>query len=178
MPELLRAMLQSRPLGRPIINHEWLKSWSWLNRNFIDACLAEYGVRGFDSGLAIINGSGLDEHEVYADYVRRFELLKHYARIKPNHDVWSIFGLPGQPNYRMMLGQIMAPPCVRYDDQIIVAPIVEIADDANHIAYNDKDQTWRAHIVKLGERVRRFHLAIFAQEQGLPLDDISQLLEN
>ena len=182
------------PGGR--INLDWLNAWTFLNGELLRPVLRKLNMPDFTSGLDVIDRGHLGSHAVYASYLKRFGLLRIKFKLEyegfeknvkqgnlddldyryllstlPVDDIWVAFGQPGQPNYRAILGSIMQPPMVKYNDTMLYPSSLIEEGSSDMDKYKERvETTWRTGMAELIERVDRFRRAEFAVQNGLPPD--------
>jgi len=135
-------------MGSGIINFDWLDHWVPAQIHVLGAhAQANLHADIPMSGLEEIEDDGaLANHPVFATYPPRIaalrgyfealdrarppvdpktlegsELLGYALRNSPLKDPWVVFGLPGQPAYRLLLGTLVPPPRVHFENMTLVA---------------------------------------------------------
>lgn len=118
----------------------------------------------------------LTRNALWAEYVVRYSLLTDQASIADlpvaeittimavaaaNSDPWLMFMLPGQPEYRHILGTVLPPPRIRFRDGDWCFGGYPEGPFAG--AYREVD-----------ERVRRFRNAQYAARRGIPLHEFEK----
>jgi|GEM_PF-4748861 len=189
---MLNEIISKKPPGGRI-NLDWLNSWEYLKNELVAKVLRHNNMPDFTSGLDVISRGHLIGHPIYASYINqisklkiRFELenkgledsvsngnledldYRFHICFLANDDVWAVFGQPGQPNYRMILGEIMKPPMIEFDDFILYPNSVENIESQ----YNKEpgSDSWQNGMKEFIHRVDQFRSAEFAVQNGLSID--------
>ncbi|WP_455203316.1 hypothetical protein [Kaarinaea lacus] len=187
------------------INFDWLQSWTFCLGEIIYPILKEQNMPTFTSGIDVITRGYLKTHPIFPAYLSRldtlggminmenaakdniaatakseYEFQYRYAMVDAaNNDPWVLFAMPGQPNYRYMLGQQMRPPLVSFADKNSVAGQTAFSKLAmlegkpfDPIEYGAIE----LHTVKdLEKLVKRFRAAEYAVARGLPANTFDNL---
>ncbi|UJR82324.1 hypothetical protein [Sandaracinus amylolyticus] len=166
------------------INFDWLNNWSSIVGQVVVPARSELGLPAYTSGFDVIQRGALRTHPIYAQYLerapmlsQRLELLRRSAldaasparqaemlavRDAPARDKWVLFALPGQPDYRAILGHVLPPPRIRFANATIDARRSALARLAG------ASETYSAELDALEARVARFMRAERAVSLGLP----------
>ena len=80
-------------------------------------------------------------------------------------DFYVVFGLPGQPYYRHLLGTYMAPPAVKFSNVTIYARRPGILRMQGS---KPDEETYEKIFLELQKRIQRFRAAEYAVAHGLP----------
>lgn len=174
------------------INFDWLSHWSVFLGEGIQPILRRYNMPLYTSGFDVIHRGKLGTHPIYGEYLGQqkvisghinryraalengkpttgFEgILSHATWDMAYRDPWTIFGLPGQPDYRYILGRALRPFRVRFTNYELIAdrPVnLRLAEQTQGIYGND---TYADHLNDLDDRVSHFRNAEFAVSQGMP----------
>jgi len=131
------------------INLDWLDFWPVLAPGLARA-VRRIGLHTWlgTAGYGVLENPALSAHPVYRHLTSRMNALNDVLRnMRANRvfnpprddsgnigdafllrelaitrqDYWPVFSLPGQPNFRLLLGSLFAPPLVRFDDAEIPA---------------------------------------------------------
>ena len=88
----------------------------------------------------------------------------------PIRDPWIVFGLPGQPDYRYLLGKTFRPIRVQFDNYTLFGRR-SVAWRLDDIATGKGgDETYSSVLEDLIPLVERFKRAEYAVSRGLPAD--------
>jgi hypothetical protein len=155
--------LLARRTGR--VNRDWLREWQPVRDDAVAPVLERHRLPRFASGFEVVEETLLAEHPVLPRYLHRARELMAQPQVLAARDSvredplalpfvelaardwWAMFGLPGQPVYRFLLGRWLPPPGVRF---------ANVASDAV------------LEVDALLARVRRFRDAQRAVALGLP----------
>ena len=180
--EEIRLGFETHQTGN--INFDWLNNWSFLVGEAVNPVLQEMRMPLYTSGLDVIARGPLNTHPVFREYLDKFIPFRGALKMEyqawesnpvadrerwaivqmPLKDIWVVFGLPGQPNYRYMLGRFLPPPAVQFMDECLYASRPITLRMVDSIA----EQTFQARIEALEQRLRRFRAAEYAVSVGLP----------
>lgn len=177
------------------INLDWLNNWSVFIGEAIDPARRDLGMPDFTPGWDVIARGRLGSHPVYGPYLRHIRALARLAPLRkaeppkekslsavyayavadlPTRDPVCIFAFPGQPEYRLTLGQYLPPPRVRFDGFTLHAErspgasvVAKIADQLGQTA-SEEDVTFKPVFDEFDPRLRRFRHAEYAVSVGLP----------
>lgn len=188
---LLRGAIDSRSGN---INLDWLNQWSAIIGEAHIPVIRKHHLPDFTSGLDVIERGSLGSHPIYKEYVDQVEVLRgHLILYKqqfaagpvpsdvtelynyaitdmPTRDPWVVFGLPGQPDYRYLLGQAFSPARVQFENYIldgrrpVARRLREMATEKGG------DETYSSVLDDLTPLVERFRRAEYAVSRGLPAD--------
>lgn len=180
------------------INFDWLNSWNFVKGEILSPVLEEKNLPFYTSGFDVISRGELSDHPIYRDYPERMNVLwKHlelmnvlqsqdkditeslessmqdmenYAlKTLPMQDPWVIFGLPGQPIYRYLLGHYLSPPGILFSDfnhytrQTISLGLLKEEKI-------EEGETYELQSQKLELQIKRFRAAEKAVSLGLAPD--------
>jgi hypothetical protein len=168
------------------INFDWLNNWSFILGEAVKPVLQEKHMPNFTSGFDVIDRGPLGSHPIFSEYLANVSPLRGHLNLErsridespsaspeewavadmPLRDPWVLFGLPGQPNYRLLLGRHLPPPAVQFENFTIYArrPVQLRLQDFG------SDETFENRMIELQDRVRRFRAAEKAVSLGLPPD--------
>ena len=172
------------------INFDWLNNWTAIQGEVVAMTLGALQMPNFTSGFDAIARGPLGTHPVYREYLNKVGRLSQHAMLNKlrseeilakapkgdrnelfatidlaSSDQWVIFAMPGQPIYRYMLGNSLAPPRVQFEDHSIDAARAEPTEpDANG------DDSLSKVVDEVHERIGRFRRAEMATRLGLPLN--------
>ena len=179
------------------INYGWMDCWGAFRALVVGPVLGE---RSVESGLAQIEQGPLRSHPLFPEYIFRLRPMEarmdmHFAILQDTlprspadvdqaekeritvislpdkHGIGTLFGLPGIPDYRLVLGWFLAPPRIVFE---------------NFTLYVDRPKQRGVHplqglppfmmereeiqevYVSLDQRVERFRQATYLQKVGLP----------
>ncbi len=188
---LLRGAIDGRSGD---INLDWLNEWSAVIGEAHIPVIQKHHLPEFTSGLDVIERGSLGSHPIFREYVDQFRVLRgHLTFMKqqfaagpvpsdvtelctyaiadmPIRDPWVVFGLPGQPDYRYLLGRYFSPARVQFDNYVldgrhpIVRQIQEMATGEGG------DETYSSALNDLTPLVERFRRAEYAVSLGKPAD--------
>lgn len=188
---LLRGAIDSRSGN---INLDWLNQWSAIIGEAHIPVIRKHHLPDFTSGLDVIERGSLGSHPIYKEYVDQVEVLRgHLILYKqqfaagpvpsdvtelynyavtdmPTRDPWVVFGLPGQPDYRYLLGQAFSPVRVQFENYIldgrrpVARRLREMATEKGG------DETYSSVLDDLTPLVERFRRAEYAVSLGSPAD--------
>jgi hypothetical protein len=171
------------------IHTDWMTFWPALVKYIFPFAMAKAGVFEFTAGFDVIQRGGLRDHPIYRDYLAKatslfgfFKLYHprstslHPQAIQHAQDLsrtalenpYIFFALPGEPVYRLALGQMLAPPAVRfrnftcYANRSVIGMI--IAEREGRLWEN----TFSLIATEVEHRVARFRAAEYATSIGLP----------
>ena len=180
------------------INFDWLQSWTFCLGEIVSPILQDRNMPLFTSGIDVIIRGYLNTHPVYPAYLSRLDTLNGMINMenaskanifntaKSDYDLryrsaivdaayqnrWILFAMPGQPNYRFMLGQQMRPPLVVFSDHNSVAGETGLSKLAKLNAENFNPKEYGAidlnAVKELEGLVKRFRAAEYAVARGLP----------
>lgn len=179
----IRSGFESHRSGN--INSDWLNNWSFIMGEAVRPVLIERRLPSFTSGLDVIERGPLRSHPIFSEYPVRLSSLGGHLKMErqargtqpelgreewalidlPMRDPWILFGLPGQALYRLLLGMVMPPPAVQFENGTIYArrPVALRLQGGG-------DETVQERMDDLEERVERFRAAEYAVSLGLPPD--------
>jgi hypothetical protein len=177
------------------INFDWLNSWDAVLGEAFGPTIADLSLPAYTSGFDVIKRGPLDDHPVYSEVTRHQQavLLGHAKRnyaaapdprsgsleaveLHATADLGyrqplAIFGLPGQPTYRFMLGMTFRPSVVNFADGKLHCGRPGIAlKKAMMIDDPNEPDTFEEVVEALTPRIARFRNAQWAQARGLALD--------
>ena len=181
------------------INFDWLNNWSFVLGEAIRPVLSEESLPSFTSGFDVISRSTLlAGHPVFRDYLEWASILRGHTKflkaVAPggpaldpvgglkeheafairdlaSRDSSAVFGLPGQPDYRLLLGRDMPLPRVQFDNFACDARQPGTLKLKQMVGLREGDEAEHAaRIDELEERVRRFRRAERAVSLGLSAD--------
>ncbi len=182
-----RELLHRTSILTANINLSWLNNWSSIVGQALQPTLAKLGEPSFTSGFDVIARGALRSHPVYPHYLKRTQLLTGRLRLLEiglprilenvppfrhaeyvalvdlaRRSPWVIFALPGQPDYRSILGASLTPPRVIFGNGIVDLDLRLLREHASseHASSQIMDDTAR--------RVVRFAAAEKAASLGLP----------
>lgn len=166
------------------INFDWLNNWSFVLGEAISPIIQENRLPTYTSGFDVIHRGILHTHPVFSEYLEKSQSILGHLKMEkqarastgspseeqwaevdmPSRDPWIVFGLPGQPYYRAMLGRGVPPPAIRFENFIIYAhrPMRLC------LQHPESDDTYEQVMIDLQSRVRRFRAAEKAVSLGLP----------
>jgi hypothetical protein len=175
------------------INFDWLIHWSALTAAGVAPVLDELKLPSYTSGIAAIDRGPLSTHPVYAEAIQGTNLLNGKIREfrgqygdrpgdDPNErhlfvsagiaagDPGAVFGLPGQPEYRYILGFAFPPAQVVFGNFTRTArrPIWLRLQEIS--AGKPDVEDYAGRIADLESRLGRFRRAEKAVSLGLPPD--------
>lgn len=177
------------------INLDWLDNWAALVRETVLPVLREGTLPPYTSGFEVIKRGPLCSHPIFREYLEKGHILQRYLKLMylkltspqggqqddllaleshavadmPQRDPWVVFGLPGQPNYRYLLGLAVPPPIVRFENFTYAASRAITLTHLEKIqGVQDGEETYEACSHDLGTRIRRFRAAEKAVSLGLP----------
>jgi hypothetical protein len=183
---------------RHSINLDWLDFWPILAPGLARALKrAGLGTSLGITGYGVLENPAMHDHPVYRHLPDRLGALTAMLRnlrlrhmFNPPHDdsadlgdafllremaitsedYWPVFSLPGEPNFRLLLGMLFSPPLVRFDDAEVPAS-----------ASSPSDWPWPVDGASLANAIRdaearldALHKADAAARFGLPLDAFRQ----
>jgi hypothetical protein len=149
----------------------------------------------FTGGWDVIARGRLRTHPIYGAYLGRIRGLSRLASLGkaeppkdrswqavyayavadlPTRDPVVIFALPGQPEYRLTLGEYVPPPRVRFDGLTLHAERSPGASAVAKVAammgqtVSEEDVTFKPVFDEFDPRLRRFRHAEYAVSVGLP----------
>lgn len=166
------------------VNLDWFLLWQPLYEHVVMEVIREGGFPTFTSGLDVIDRGPLGSHPVYREYLAHMDLLVGKLRMLPamararvdpaeNPLMWMeleqaarepliVFGLPGQPDYRELLGAHMQPPEIRFADGEVHW------GRPSFIVQEGEDPTFATASAEVARMVGRFRAAEKAVALGLP----------
>jgi hypothetical protein len=179
---------------RHSINLDWLDFWAVLAPGMARA-LRRVGLSTWlgAPGFGVLENPAFRDHPVYRHLPARLEALSDVLRnlrlsrvFNPPRDdsedigeafllrelavtaqdYWPVFSLPGQPNFRLLLGSVFAPLLVRFIDREIPATASAWPD----WPWPVDGPTLAAAAHQAETRLHRLHGAEAAARLGLPLD--------
>jgi hypothetical protein len=120
------------------INLSWLMIWEDVIEKAILSVLRETGMPNYTSGFDVIQRGTLRDHPIFSEYpgaipplrgnlklmrkalfalvpqgIDEYKFEKYVLCDMTFHDPWILFGLPGQPEYRV-LGRHLPPPAIHF----------------------------------------------------------------
>lgn len=183
------------------INFHWLNNYGPVVREAVEPARRALGLPAFTGGWDVIARGRLGSHPVYREYLNRIgatfrmlamnaveppdevtpEAYYQYAlRDLPRHEPAVLFAFPGQPGYRLMLGEHVPPPLVRFanvarsEDVQPAARVLARFQAAAGGEVLDEDALHFEPVVRdLEARVRRFREAEYLTSLGLPSDAVA-----
>ena len=167
------------------INFDWLNSWAFIVGEAVEPIARNLGMPSYTSGFDVINRGFLRSHPLFSEYPAnvlsiRGRLKMHFNTISRHQsstaedkavadmalrDFYVVFGLPGQPNYRYLLGTYMAPPAIMFSNVTIYARRPAILRVQG---YKPGEETYEKVFLEIQKRIRRFRAAEYAVAHGLP----------
>ena len=186
----LRKGIDSNRSGN--INIDWLNLWMSVRENIVEPTMYDLQLPPFITGKDVIRDSALGTHPVYREYLQQYTTLGfRLERMKvgaangptpsnpseiyvyamadlPQRDFWAVFGLPGQPDYRHLLGVVFRPVQVRFENYVLDGrrPMLLGLQALNE----GGDDTYATVLEDLVPLVQRFRFAEYAVSKGLPVD--------
>jgi len=188
---LLRRAIDSR-FGD--INLDWLNQWTAIIGEAHLPVIRKHHLPDFTSGLDVIVRGSLGSHPIYKEYVDQWRVLRGHLALNqqqfaagpvpadatalygyaiadmPTRDPWVVFGLPGQPDYRYLLGQTFRPVRVQFDDYVLDGRRPATRRLQEMTTGKDGDETYSSVLDDLTPLVQRFRRAEYAVGKGLPAD--------
>jgi hypothetical protein len=182
------------------VNLDWLNNWAVFIGEAIEPARRDLNMPGFTAGWDVISRGRLGAHPVYGPYLGRIRGLFKLASLgqaEPPKDkspeaVYAyavadlaardpvvIFAFPGQPEYRLALGEYVPPPRVRFDGLTLHADRTPGASAVRKVAAligqpaNEEDVTFKPVFEDFDSRIRRFRHAEYAVSVGLPPETFS-----
>lgn len=182
------------------INLDWLRSWSLCRIELIQPILEREEHPAFTSGFDVIQRGHLKRHPFFPAYLARSKTLLGALRLEalardniattaqsdydlryrmamteaPLKDPWIVFALPGQPKFRMMLGQHMHAPQVTFTDSKSFTAETALSRVAQQsgggLTPVQLGTIPQAAVEALDALLRRFRVAEYAASRGLPPD--------
>jgi hypothetical protein len=168
------------------INIDWVQFWL-LIKEIVDKEF-QRPLPSFTTGLQVISRGPLKTHPIYREYLvkasslvlrlnlpftfrkdlniieeKEAQFLIDHAKIDPG----LVYGLPGQPVFRYLLGSLVPPPSIKfenfmyYSDRPVVFRNTEINRGIN------AEATYKGHSKVLEDQVRQFRQAEYAVSLGL-----------
>jgi hypothetical protein len=176
------------------INLAWLMIWKDVTEKAILPVLSEMSMPDYTSGFDVIQRGTLKDHPIFSEYHANIQPLRGHLKLMrkgmsalmeqgvdelkiekymlcemPFHDAWIIFGLPGQPEYRELLGQHLPPPRIRFENFIFNAarPALLRLQEISKVFSNEatdnnttkKGRTYESTSNDLEARIRHFRQA-------------------
>jgi hypothetical protein len=178
------------------INLDWLNNWAVFIGEAIEPARRDLSMPDFTPGWGVIAQGQLRTHPVYAQYFGRIQALYRLASLQKRaeppkerslqavyafaladlaaRDPVVMFAFPGQPEYRLTLGEYVPPPRVRFDGFTLHAERSPGASAVARVAammgqaVSEKDLTFKPVFDEFDPRLRRFRHAEYAVSVGLP----------
>jgi len=177
------------------INLDWLNNWSVFAGEAIAPARQDLRMPDFTAGWDVISRGPLGTHPIYGPYGGRVRALLTMARLGvadavqddsmaaayafavadlPVHDPRVIFAFPGQPVYRLTLGEHLPPPRVRFDGFTVHAQRNPVSGVLAKLAAQsgetppDDDVSFETCFSSFDARLARFRDAEYAVSVGLP----------
>jgi hypothetical protein len=190
--DLIRQKVQRRSRN---INLDWLDNWGVLIGEAVEPARRDLGMPSFTGGWDVIARGRLGTHPIYQQYRGRLQALFNLAMQNnpeppkekslkavyayaiahlPSRDPICIFAFPGQPEYRLTLGELVPPPRVRFDGFSLHAErrpgahVLAKLSDQMGLAPREEDVTFKPVFDEFDPRLRRFRNAEYAVSVGLP----------
>jgi hypothetical protein len=175
------------------INVDWLNSWTAVQGEVVASVIVDRGLPSGTSGFDVISRGPLRTHPIFPEYLEKgHSLAGHLNTIKvaqgsgplpkelpemeryaladmPSRDRWVVFGLPGQPDYRYLLGRALPPPRIAFANFMYFArrPVLRRLME-EHQGQEAVEETYETRFQDLDRRIRRFRAAEKAVSLGLP----------
>jgi hypothetical protein len=177
------------------INLDWLNNWAVFIGEAIEPARRDLSMPNFTAGWDVIARGPLGTHPVYRPYLVRIRALFRLASLGkaeppkerslqavyayavadlPTRDPVCIFAFPGQPEYRLTLGEYVPPARVRFDGFTLHAERSPGASAVAKVAammgqtVSEEDVTFKPVFDEFDPRLRRFRGAEYAVSVGLP----------
>jgi hypothetical protein len=176
------------------INLAWLIIWEDVIEKAILPVLREMSMPPYTSGLDVVQRGTLKDHPIFSEYLENIRPLRSHLKLMrkaisalveqgtdeykfeknvlcdmPFHDFWIVFALPGQPEYREVLGRHLPPPRVRFENFIFNAarPVSLRLQEISKVFSNEgvdnnttpKDRTYESTLNDLEVRIKHFRQA-------------------
>ena len=176
------------------INLDWLNQWSAVIGEAHTPVIQKHHLPVFTSGLDVIERGSLGSHPIYKEYVDQVKVLRGHLNLykqqfaarpvpsditelytyatvdMPIRDPWVVFGLPGQPDYRYILGHAFRPARVQFDNYVLDSHRPAERQLREMLAGEGGDKTYSSVLDDLTPLVERFRRAEYAVSRGLSAD--------
>jgi hypothetical protein len=177
------------------INLDWLNNWAVFIGEAIEPTRRDLSMPNFTAGWDVIARGRLGAHPIYGQYLGRIRALFRLASLGkaeppkeeslpaiyayavadlPTRDPVCIFAFPGQPEYRLTLGEYVPLPRVRFDGFTLHAERSPGGSAVAKVAammgqtMSQEDVTFKPVFDEFDPRLRRFRHAEYAVSVGLP----------
>ena len=197
----LERALRSNTIWRGVegrsrnINLDWLNNWTAFIGEAVQPARRDLNMPDFTAGWDVISRGRLGTHPVYRPYLGRIRGLFRLASLghaePPKErsleaayayavadlairDPIVIFAFPGQPEYRLALGEHVPPPRVRFESFTLHAERTPGASAVAKVAAllgqpaKEEDVTFKPVFDEFDPRIRQFRHAEYAVSVGLP----------
>jgi hypothetical protein len=171
------------------INVNWVQLWPFI-QGIVNAELLRRKLPSFTSGLTVIERGSLRNHSIYREYLIKAQGIAGHLKMimssgkKPedfastdeiesryllelaSKDPWLVFGLPGQPIFRFLLGFHVPPPSVEFENYCYYSkrPAIIRADEIRRGAKTAESYEMQSQA--LCDFVREFRAAEYAVSLG------------
>ncbi len=193
--EIIRQGVKARSRN---INLDWLNNWAVIIGEAIEPARRDLNMPSFTGGWDVIARGRLGTHPIYGPYLMHIRGLFGLASLgkakaeQPKDGSWQavyayavadlptrdpvvIFALPGQPEYRLTLGEYVPPPRVRFDGftlhaerSLAASAVAKLAAITTGQTVSGEDMTFKPVFDEFDPRLRRFRHAEYAVSVGLP----------
>ncbi len=184
------------------VNLDWLTNYRFIVESIVRPVFKILGIPFFVNGFEVIQNSCLKNHPIFSEYPTRFQfLISEYFNVfsptpyqgDPNGEKYVVsltkagkamplvyvFGLPGQPFYRALLGHLVPPPQIGFKNTTLYAfQLHQLFDllrscpvSLGTFIVRDRQnsvQTYKLQMEILSSRISRFRAAEKAVSLGLP----------
>ena len=185
----LRKKIEARTSN---INIDWIELWMDILKLGFMPIVRERALPSFTPGADVISRGVLGSHPIYSRYLKRLNEMHQTIKGRKgmnelgltNPDVsaadqklilfllnfalnnfWGVFSLPGQPDYRELLGNHLTPPRVVFHNYEWFSPGSGIEKLMQLQGGYEAD--YKKDIKSLDGRVKKFQTALYAKKIGV-----------
>jgi len=181
-----------------IINLDWFSLWRPLMEDVVQPTMLEMGFPRLWTGFDVIPTNNLSSHPIYPEYIamrdvlysvpnsikeenkKKLESIPHPLLMRELEmammDPTIMFALPGQPDYRMLLGRNVPPPTIRFENVTFHTGRPGAAmDEERRRKTEEPEPSFKGRTETVNMVMRCFREAEYAVSLGLPPDHFEKM---